>query len=165
MASALTAVALPGVLLANDRREGGTNGAPNVAAVGLAAEGSTVGGAPGEPAVQEESSVIEPLYLSSLPPSPEPAPVEVAIGTTDDMLVARLMATYSGDVSGSDVCWYNGIPGGELVTVRNPANGRVLECFTVYRDGDDPGLVILSPEGFKLLADVTDAPVHVEIRQ
>ena len=158
-------MALPTVLLADDQGEAGTSGAPNVAAVGLAAGGAAPSAVEVDPVLAEELTAVEPMYLASLPPSPELSPVEVAVGTTDDTLVARLMATYTDDVNGSDACWYNGIAGGQFISVHNPANGLSIECFTVLRDDGDPGLITLSPEAFVALADLTQAPVHVEIRQ
>ena len=158
----LTAVALPGVLLANNEGDS-SSGAPNVAAVGLAAAPPS---APEEvdAVAVEEADVIEPVFLASLPPSPETAPVQVAVGTADDTLVARAMATYAERVNATDVCWYDGVEGGSLITVRNPANGLEIECFTILLEDRDPGLITLDPRAFAELADLTDAPVHVEIR-
>jgi len=152
------------VLLANDERDSSTGGAPNVAAVGLAAAPPPTAPEEVDPVAAAEADVIEPVYLASLPPSPETAPVQVAVGTADDTLVARAMATYADRVNAKDVCWYDGVEGGTYITVRNPANGHEIECFTILLDDRNPGLITLDSRAFAELGDLTDAPVHVEIR-
>lgn len=168
-ASALTVAAFPAVWLANQDGVVGTTGRPNLAAVGLPAgsgtdEPTSVTAAPIDPMGE-----VEPLYLSTTPPRPPSEPVEVAFGGGDDELVARARATYRSAVgraaNGDLACWYNGIAGGELITVVNPANGRSIECWTVLRPNDAGDEVVVNSSVFEQLADPTDAPVHVEIRQ
>jgi hypothetical protein len=54
---------------------------------------------------------------------------------------------------------------GDVITVVNQANGQSLECLVVGRDLDAPDVVVLGPAAFVRLADFTDAPIHVEVRQ
>lgn len=168
-ASALTVAAFPAVWLANQDGGAATTGRPNVAAVGLAAESASDEPPPATAPPIDPMGDVEPLYLSTTPPRPPAQPVEVAFGSGDDQVVARARATYRGSVgratNGDLACWYNGIAGGELITVVNPANGRSIECWTVLRPDDAADEVVLNSSVFAQLADPTDAPVHVEIRQ
>jgi hypothetical protein len=170
LASVLTVAAFPAVWLANKDGEAGTAGRPNVAAVGLPAGSGTATEQTATTLVSADPmGEVGPLYLSTTPPRPPSEPIEVAFGSDEDQLLARARAPYRAAVgraaNGDVACWYNGIPGGEYITVLNPANGRSIQCWTVLRADDPSGEVVLSPSVFGELADPTDAPVHVEIRQ
>jgi hypothetical protein len=159
-ASALTVFALPAVWLAN--RDNAPN-RPNVAAVGLAADNASgrdtgrAGGGP--PASLDPMGAPDPLFLDDEPAAPAPEHVSVAVGT-EDGAVATALATYSRSVANSDACPFNGVAAGTTVKVVNPDNGRSIECVTAPADGDE---LVLHPDLFLLLADLTTAPVPVEI--
>ncbi len=159
-ASALTVVALPAVWLAN-RDNAPTR--PNVAAVGLAADQSArrhrQAADGGPPASVDPMGIPDPLFFDGEPSAPPPEHVSVAVGT-DDVVVATPMATYSRSVADGDTCPFNGVAAGSTVTVVNPDNGRSLECVTVASDGDE---LVLHPDRFILIADLTTAPIPVEI--
>ena len=55
---------------------------------------------------------------------------------------------------------------GELIEVVNVDNGRSVECWSGPQlDEDAPAdQLVLSPTGFLAIADLTDAPVPIEIR-
>jgi hypothetical protein len=162
-ASALTIVALPAILLANREQDGVPS--PNVAAVGLPAGGPSTT-TPGSAAL-DPLGRVEPQFLSRAPetvqPPPEPA---VAIGSADYTMVGTARATYRLEV-GPGYCLFNGIASGEVIAVVNVDNGRSVECRTRPRTNGDapPDELVLSQEGFMQLADLTDAPVPVELRQ
>ena len=88
------------------------------------------------------------------------------MGSTDDALVGTGTATYRSDVGPAGACLYNGVAMGELVTIVNVDNGRSVECWTGPNLDEDapPDELVLTPAGFLLIADLTDAPIHVEIR-
>jgi hypothetical protein len=158
-ASALTVFALPAVWLAN-RDNAPTR--PNVAAVGLAdqsprrhrraAEG-------GPTTTVDPMGVPDPLFHDDEPAAPPPQHVDAAVGT-DDVVVATPLATYSWSVADGDTCPFNGVAAGTTVTVVNPDNGRSLDCVVVPSDGDE---LVLHPDRFILIADLTTAPIPVEI--
>ena len=158
-ASALTVFALPAVWLAN-RDNAPTR--PNVAAVGLADQSPrrhrrAVDGGP--TTTVDPMGVPDPLFLDDEPAAPVPEHFSVAVGT-DDVVVATPTATYSRSVADNDTCAFNGVAAGTTVTVVNPDNGRSLECVTVPSDGDE---LVLHPDRFILIADLTTAPIPVEI--
>ncbi len=156
-ASALTVIALPAVWLANRDDDGGPR--PNVAAVGLAAEDAS--GAEGASSTSvDPMGHVDPLF-SGEPTAESVGPVSAAVGTADSVVVATPLATYSRSVRG-DTCRYNGVEAGTEVTIVNPANGRSLECVISTNDDDE---LTLHPDRFALLADLTTAPVRVEIHR
>ena len=159
-ASVLTAVAFPAVLWENER--GDAVNRSNIAALGVPAAG------PGAEAPTPSSSVVVPVPAYLTPVSDQAGAASgpsVMVGGRDDVLIGSSTATFRRDVGRSDVCWYDGVDEGDVVTVLNPANGRMLECRVVGRDRELPGTVVLSPSGFGELADFSDAPIHVEIRR
>ena len=158
-------VALPAILLANREQDGVPS--PNVAAVGLPAGGpsSTTPGSRGAIAI-DPLGRVEPQFLAGTPgtalPPAEPA---VAVGSADYTVVGMGRATYRGDVS-PGFCLFNGITSGVVVDVVNVDNGRSVECRSRPRvdDGAPPNELVLSQEAFMQIADLTDAPVPVELR-
>jgi streptogramin lyase len=158
-ASALTAVAFPAVLWEHER--GDVVNRSNIAAVGVPAAGEEAVAAPGPSA-----PLAEPAYLAPIDdPAGTAAGASVMVGRSDDELVGRGEATFRREVERPDVCWYDGIDDGGVVTVLNPANGRTVRCRVVRGSADGPGTVVLSPGGFEALADFSEAPIHVEIRR
>jgi hypothetical protein len=162
LASALTVAVLPAVWLVN-RDEAATT-RPNVAAVGLPAEGSPSTPSVGAPV--DPMGSVEPLYLSE-DDSPDAAPsASVAVGSSDDRLVSTATAIYRRQVGGPGTCLFNGAGLGELVTVVNVANGRSVQCRTSPRQPGAPAdELVMHPDAFRTIADLTSAPIDVEIRQ
>jgi hypothetical protein len=161
LASALTVVALPAVWLANQDENGSR---PNVAAVGLAAEDAAVSAAP--TTAVDPMGDVDARYLDGQPLPPPPAHVPIAVGSTDEVVVATAQAIYRQSVGSADTCAFNGIEPGELITVVNVDNGRSIECWTARRPVDAPrGELVMHPDRFRHIADLTTAPINVEIRQ
>jgi hypothetical protein len=160
-ASALTMIALPAVWLAN-REDDGAGSRPNVAAVGLAAEDASGSEREGVPSTHiDPMGQLDPLF-SDEPTAESVGTVAVAVGGTASAILATPLATYSRSVGG-DACHYDGLAAGTEVTIVNPANGRALDCV-ISPNGEDDELT-LHPDRFALLADLTVAPVRVEIHR
>ena len=72
-------------------------------------------------------------------------------------------ATYRSTISPTDTCLVAGVDTGTRITVTNLDNGHAVSCIAdrVYTDGSD-GLV-LHTDLFAQIADLTDAPVPVDI--
>ena len=159
-ATVLTIAALPAVWLVN--RDDPATG-PNVAAVGLAAEG----GAP--------TTTIEPIdpmgevqakYLEGGSTTPPPVQVPIAVGSSDSRVVATGHAVFRRSVGDPTVCLFSGIAPGETVTVVNVDNGRSTECRTRSQQPDAPvGELVMHPDRFIQIADLMSAPVDIEVRQ
>ena len=89
------------------------------------------------------------------PPVGVPAAPMVATITTK--------ANYRSTISPADTCLVAGVDTGTRITVTNLDNGHSVDCIAnrVYTDGSD-GLV-LHTNLFAQIADLTDAPIPVDI--
>ena len=159
-ASLMTGVALPAIWWANEDDTNATR--PNVAAAGLPAE-------PAAAAAATSSLVVlaDPAFLNSAATVvAAPPTVRVQVGAVEHTLLADALGSYRRDVAAGG-CELFGVDARGTVTVHNPANGQSVDCRVVgvgSADGAGP-TVVLSAAGFAALADFTDAPVAVEIRE
>jgi hypothetical protein len=162
LASVITLVALPTIWLAN--RSEDSSSRPNVAAVGLD---------PGQadPAANQDGGAFDPMgtsgaaYLEPLSSMVTPASAALVVGTTPDDPIATAQASFRRTSVQFDTCEFNGMPAGQEVTVVNVANGRSTTCTTVREDGLADGELLLSQGRFQRIAELTAAPIHVEIRK
>jgi hypothetical protein len=163
LASVITLVALPTIWLAN-RNEDGSSSRPNVAAVGIDPgeaddAGLGVDGGPFDPMGTSGAAYLEPL--SSVV---TPATAALIVGTTPDDPVATARASYRRSIY-TGTCHFNGLTGGAEVSVVNVANGRSTTCTTERREGLADGVLLMSLNSFQRIAELTAAPIHVEIRK
>ena len=166
LASALTIVALPAVWLANQDAAGTGGARPNVAAVGLPAEDAGVDAGATDTGPVDPMGSVDAGYLagSSLPPRAEH--VEIAIGTSDDTFAGSASAIYRRSVGRVDTCLYSGVEAGAHIRVVNVDNGRSVQCWTALRPPDAPaGELVMHPDTFSRIADLTSAPIDVEVRR
>jgi hypothetical protein len=89
-------------------------------------------------------------------------PATIAIPRLPDLIEGH--ATFSRSVTASTSCEVaarHGAPPGAVVTVTNRDNSRSIRCVNevVGLDPDDD--VVLHPEAFARIADLTDAPVPI----
>jgi hypothetical protein len=159
-ATVLTIAALPAVWLVN--RDDPAPG-PNVAAVGLAAEG----GATTTTAVSPDPmGEVQAKFLEGGSTSPPPAQVPIAVGSSDGRLVATGHAVFRRSVGDPDICLFSGVAPGAKVTVVNVDNGRSTVCRTRAQQPDAPtGELVMHPDRFIEIADLMSAPVDIEVRQ
>jgi hypothetical protein len=161
LASALTAAALPAVWLVNQRDSASPR--PNVAAVGLAAEG----GAPSSSlAPVDPMGDVRPQYLDGTAVAERPAPATPVVGTSEGRVVATATAIFRRAITDRRTCAFSGVPSGSRITVVNVDNNRSIECMTVLRPmNQPPHELVMSAAAFAEIADPASAPIDVEIRQ
>lgn len=160
LAAIVTIVALPAVWLA-DRDRAGTSAAPGVAAVGLADQQVTAETEPVELVGDDPMGSVAPL----LPDSPVTvAPRHVQYQSpVADRAVLLAEATFRRSVSAPNICMTDLVGPREQITVINLDNGQSIDCYTRAIPPDSPDRLILRTDTFASFADVTDAPIHVEI--
>jgi hypothetical protein len=105
----------------------------------------------------------KPVFLDGPPPDPEPRVVELAVPPRPEFPPLALTASYRRTVSGVRTCLVADLSAGITVTVRNLDNGRSVECVTASAPADQAAGIVLHTDAFSLLADLTDAPVPVEV--
>ncbi|MFV0308553.1 MAG: hypothetical protein ACK5OX_12505 [Desertimonas sp.] len=158
-ASLLTAVALPTIWWANE--DDATTTRPNVAAAGLAAEAAV-------PVTPTDATPVrvEPAFLtpaSTIVTAGEPPTRRVQVGPVDDAVIGVAAGTYRSGV-GAGRCEISGVGASGTITVYNAANGQSVRCSPVRGDAEGP-TVVLSPGDFDTIADFTEAPIRVEVRE
>jgi hypothetical protein len=111
---------------------------------------------------------VEAQYLDGAVPAPpvSGAPITPAIGTADGHVVATATAIFRRSVTNDHTCLFNGVPVGSRITVVNVDNDRSITCTTVLRAMDQPqNELVMSADAFISMADPSEAPIVVEIRQ
>ena len=161
LATTLTVLALPALWWAN-QSEGAS--APNVATVGVEVGVSATPA--DEPLVPLADSLGEsaPVYLDG--PSAEAGfgVAEIAVPARPRHESFTASATYSSSVWSTSACLVTGVAHGSEITVVNLDNNRSTTCVTVLAPTGSGAKVVLNTSAFSGLADLTDAPIPVEIR-
>lgn len=162
LATAVTLVALPALWWANTSAD---SAAPNVAVAGV-----DVGTGPNEPTSAAELSdstelgSVEPVFLGG--PSSKTGAGQQVIAVPAKPSVDGIMAraTFRSSLPNAESCIVPGLGVGAQVTVINTSNNRSIVCITIPVP-EDARDVVLDTATFAELADLTDAPIAVEIRQ
>jgi hypothetical protein len=160
----ITLLALPTIWLVNRDEGGPSSSRPNVAVVGIDP------GEAEEDTPDSEADAFDPMgdsdamYLEPRSTVVPPDSVAVVVGTSPDEQVATGRGTYRRSVS-PGTCMFNGVRAGERVTVVNVANGRSVTCTTTPYETSEPDVLIMNTAMFQRIADLTAAPVHIEVRQ
>ncbi len=159
LATIVTLIALPALWLVNRSDD---SGAPNVASVGVAVDdsGSTAPteGAPDEPADRE------PVFLDG--PSSAPGGIaEIAVPAPPlrDPVIGS--GTYSSIIISVNKCFVKDVTTGTQLTIVNLDNGRSVRCVATIAPSTQREDVLLHTRAYTQLADLTDAPIPVEIRR
>ncbi len=167
-ATALTLLALPALWLANTSQN---STAPNLAVAGLDADaavgasnapGSATREDPRDGAVDSEvDGEKAPVFLDGPSSAVGAGQVEVAVPARPLIDGITAQATFRSAVR-RGTCMVPGVTGGSEVTVVNLANNRAVACTSAIAPGTE---VVLPTSTFATIADLTDAPISVEIRR
>ena len=164
LATTLTVLALPALWWAN-QSEGSS--APNVATVGVEV-GVEDGPAPttghSSASVPDELGETSPVFLDGPSGGAGFGAAEVAVPAPPQRGSVTASATYSSAVYSANQCIVTGVAHGSTVTVVNLDNNRSTTCVTILAPTGPSGEVVLNTRAFSELADLTDAPIPVEIR-
>lgn len=160
LATTLTLLALPALWWANESTD---SRAPSIAAAGVEV-GDTPADSDGPTGSDPAADPGDPVFLNG--PSAETAAVaEIAVPARPLLEAVTRSATYRNAMPTTSTCLVTGVSDGQTVTVVNLANNRSVTCVTALAPLDDPDQLVLHSSAFEQLADVTDAPIHVEIRR
>jgi hypothetical protein len=165
LATTLTFLALPALWWAN-QSEGAS--APNIATVGVdvGAEGESAGSASGEatPAAQpDQLGKTDPVFLDG-PAGDGGGAAEIAVPAAPRRELITTSATFSSKLPSTTRCLIPGIAIGSQITVVNLDNNRSTTCVTLLAPSGSNADLVLHTSTFAELADLTDAPIPVEIR-
>lgn len=107
----------------------------------------------------------EPTFLDGPAADPSPGVAEIAVPAQPDVAPLRLQASYRRTVAGERTCLVKDLQSGLSVEVTNVDNGRSVSCVTSIAPDSQTAGIVLHTDAFSLLADLTDAPVTVELTQ
>jgi hypothetical protein len=182
-ATALTVLALPALWWANTSEN---SSAPNLAVAGLDADididadadtdadsdidGNRDGDDPITPPDASRTVPdaltrdVAPVFLDGPSSAAGAGQSEIAVPAPPliDGITAR--ATFRSSVS-TNTCIVPRVTSGSRVTVVNLANNRSITCTSILPPGTSQGDVVLPKAAFAAIADLTDAPIAVEIRR
>jgi hypothetical protein len=153
LASALTLVAMPALWWANQ------SAAPNVATVGIAVvdKSTTVSTA--------ESGDVAPVFLDGPSGQVGAGLSEIAVPAPPAIASITTTATFRSTLGSPSACMVPGISNGQQLTVVNLDNNRSVTCTAILAPSSAADQLVMATELFAELADLTDAPIPVEIRQ
>ena len=171
-ATVLTLLAFPALWYANTSDN---STAPNLAVAGIdpnidpgvdpgddvAGRASSAGA--GAVAVVDDG-LVAPVFLEG--PTSAAGAGQSAIAVPARPLVDDFTAkaTFRGSVA-DGTCIVNAVASGTRITVVNLGNNRSMTCTTVLAPDDDSGVLVMRTSAFANIADLTDAPISVEIRR
>ena len=169
-ATALTLLALPALWWANTSEN---SSAPNLAVAGIDADLDLDLADVADATTETDASPtgpdtptrdVAPVYLGGPPSAAGAGQSEIAVPSRPliDGIMAK--ATFRSSV-GTNFCIVPLVSNGSRVTVVNLANNRSVTCTSILPPGDSTRNVVLPTTAFATIADLTDAPISVEIRR
>src|SRR5262245_11463772 len=168
LALAITVIAAPAAFLLN--RSGGDDPAAAGTTVTLV---GTVAPAPGgsgaavvDPASAPETTdafgTAPPGYLAGTTVPGEISPAQIAVPRLPESV--RGMASFSSSIGSTLECHGNEqVPFNATITVTNLDNSRSVQCVSSIGGELPETTIVLATETFAQIADLTDAPVPVQI--
>jgi len=109
------------------------------------------------------ASDAEPTFLDGPAADPNPGVAEIAVPARPETPALRLDASYRSTVAGQRSCLVRDLASGLTVTVKNLDNGRTITCVTSIAPFSQTADIVLHTDTFSLLADLTEAPITVEL--
>lgn len=155
----VTLIAVPAIWWASQRTESNDSDADATSTVvdGSASAGSA------SPLSPELVGDYEPVYLDGPEGESPPGIADIAVPAQGELALYQ-NATYSSALA-AGICTARVGQVGERVTVVNLENNRSIICLVQLANAEQQEDLVLSRAAFLKLADLTDAPIPVELRQ
>jgi hypothetical protein len=169
IAAAITVIAVPAAFLLN-RGDDPSASAPGVTLVGTTlppagAGGDAAGGSDGAaaaPSATDAMGTTPVAYLDGgTAPSRDSDPATIAIPRRPQAITGT--ASFRRSITSPTQCQVKGVPFNSAVTVTNLDNSRSVQCIASVGGVEPDEDVILHADAFLQIADLTDAPVPVQI--
>ena len=105
----------------------------------------------------------KPVFLDGPILVREDEPPRIAVPQRPAQESVRLAATFRSSVAGARTCLVLDVQSGITVRIENIDNGRSITCVTGFAPFDQQVDVVLPTESFAELADLTEAPITIEL--
>jgi hypothetical protein len=105
----------------------------------------------------------DPIFLDG-PTSQGGGFNEIAVPAADRFDSIFAQATFQGNVPGTQTCLAKDIQSGQIVTVINLDNLRATTCRILLAPVAQRADIVLHTDNFVELADLTDAPISVQVQ-
>lgn len=159
LVSALTLVAMPALWWANK------SSAPNVATAGIVVVDESATVATGDTGDVGDTPDVAPVFLDGPSGQVGAGLAEIAVPAPPAIASITTTATFRSALGSPSACMIPGISSGRQVVVVNLDNNRSVTCTAILAPSSAADQLVLASELFAQLADLTDAPIPVEIRQ
>jgi hypothetical protein len=107
----------------------------------------------------------EPIFLDGPVADLNPGVAKVAVPARPAAAPLQFSASYRSTVAGVRSCLVKELRSGLSVTVTNLDNSRSVTCVTSIAPFTQKAGLVMHTEAFSLLADLTEAPITVEVTQ
>ena len=158
----LTLAALPALWWANTSENNSTS--PNLAVAGIDPDVDAPGSTPPQAGADDGLDDAAPVFLEGPASAAGAGQAEIAIPAKPLIEVVIATATFRSNLA-DGTCIVADMTSGSKVTVVNLANNRSVSCTTMLAPGNQPGHLVMTTDAFASIADLTDAPISVEIRR
>lgn len=156
----VTLIAVPAIWWASQRAD--SNDSDTGATSTEVADGATAAGST-SPLSPELVGDYEPVYLDGPEGESPPGIADIAVPAQGELALYQ-DATYSSALP-AGICTARVGQVGERVHVVNLENNRSIICLVQLANPEQQEDLVLSRAAFLKLADLTDAPIPVELRQ
>lgn len=164
VAAAITAIAVPVVFLLGDGGGDGAETATTVTVVGApqlpSADPNAVVEVGGEAAVTDPMGT-PPIGFLEESPNVQQDPATIAVPRVGQSVTGT--ASFRRNLRSRTLCQAKDVPFNSTLQITNLDNGRTVRCINSVGGTEPIADVVLHADAFLLIADLTDAPVPVEI--
>jgi hypothetical protein len=158
-ATALTLVALPALWWANR-----DDGAPSVATAGIVVDDGSAGAEP-ERTVPAAAAADAPVFLDGPSGQVGAGLAEIAVPVQPLLERITTKAVFRSDVGSPTTCSAPAVNQGSKILVVNLDNNRSVSCTAKLAPSGAADVLVMHPDLFAEIADLTDSPIPVEIRR
>jgi len=122
---------------------------------------STAADEPSRPRV--ESPEGTPVFMEGEVPSSTIAVPLIAVPEAPAIEPLRRSASFRSTISGFRTCLVQDLQSGLTVTITNLDNNRSVTCVTALAPANQIDEVVMHTRTFQQIADLTEAPINVEV--
>ncbi len=165
VALAITVIAVPAAFLLN--RGSDADSSPTITVIGtVPADGATAQPAPATPPADTPSATdamgTTPVgFLDGTVPPRDSDPATIAIPRLPQSINGT--GSFQHQLNNVAGCMAKGVPFNSRITVTNRDNSRSVQCINNVGGVEPTADVVLHADAFLQIADLTDAPIAVQI--